>query len=751
LALEGADLGMWDWNLQTNDVYFSPRYLSMLGYGPTELFHTVGTWENLLHPEDRERAKQHIRSCLKKTPPTWNIEFRLQAKGGQYLWILGRGKVVEFSQDGLPLRAAGTHLDITASKNAEKILKESEERFRLLYESAPLPYQSLDNNGHFLDVNQAWLDTLGGYTKDEVVGRSFGDFLRPEWKEHFKYNFPRFQDKGEILGVEFEMVKKDGSAILVYFNGKIGYDEEGDFQQTHCIFQDITEQRANEELVRKSKEEWEKTFDAMSDIVTIQDKDMRIVRANKAAHQFFQANYGELNFKHCYEVFTGTSEPCQGCPLVETLQEKDHRSAIMIHENLGKIFQISSSQISDENGEFQYLVHIAKDITEQKKLEEELFQAHKMEAIGTLAGGIAHDFNNILSAIMGYSEIAKLSIPADSDATKDIDQVIKSSRRAADLVQQILSFSRKSDRRLEPINPHLIIKEALKMLRSSLPTTINMVEDIDNECEKILADPTNIHQIIVNLCTNSLHAMENEKGVLSVSLYRKEINDEEIIGEAEVTAGPFIVLEISDTGHGMDQAMIDHIFDPYFTTKEVGKGTGLGLSVIHGIIQDYHGFIRVDSKPGEGTTFYVYIPVLQQEILSSDKAEIDESLPTGSERILVVDDESMIANLNKAVLEQLGYKVTVIMQSIDALEQICTDPDQFDLVITDQTMPNLTGAELAKEVLRIKPDMPIILCTGYSSVLSEENALAIGIKKYAKKPVDRITLAKIVRQMLDEN
>jgi signal transduction histidine kinase/CheY-like chemotaxis protein len=421
-------------------------------------------------------------------------------------------------------------------------------------------------------------------------------------------------------------------------------------------------------------------------------------------------------------------------------------------KNVTSNIDYSDGEIGDLAESFDSMVKIIRQREEEKNnLETQLQHAHKMEAVGTLAGGIAHDFNNILSAIIGFAEMAKDDIPADSNAIKDIDQVIKASTRAADLVQHILTFSRMSGHSLEPLEPHLIIKEALKMLRASLPTTIKIQEDIDVNCGKVMADSTNIHQIIVNLCTNSLHAMEKEKGVLSVSLYRKEISDEEIAGEPEVSSGPFMVLEISDTGHGMEQATIEHIFDPYFTTKEVGKGTGLGLSIIHGIIKDYHGFIRVESKLGKGTTFHVYIPALQQETATTGEVKIDTSLPTGTERILVVDDESMIASINKTILERFGYKVTMTTNSLDALEKIRTDPDQFDLIITDQTMPNLTGAELAQRILKIKHNMPIILCTGYSSVLSEEEALAIGMKKYVRKPVDRKTLTKIVRQVLDEN
>lgn len=647
-------------------------------------------------------------------------------------------------------RTAELQEEIMQRKRVEKDLRESEKKYSFLYEEAPLPYQSLDYNGCFLEVNNAWLRLLG-FKKEEVIGKSFGEFFLPERKEHFAFDFPHFMHKEEILGVEFEMVKKDGSVILVHFNGKIAHDKDGNFQQTHCIFQDITEHRAFEEQIRKSKEEWEKTFDAMGDIVTIQDKNMHIVRANKAAYQFFkEAKYGELNGKYCYELFTGRSEACSGCPILNTLKSVETHSAIMTHENLGKTFRVSTSAITTEEGEFEYLVHVAKDITEQIRLEEELLQAHKMEAMGTLAGGIAHDFNNILSAIIGYSELALLDSPAGSNAARDMEQVIQAGNRAADLVQQILTFSRKSDHCLEPINPHLIIKEALKMLRSSLPSTIQIVMDIDKKCGKIMADPINIHQIVVNLCTNSLYAMENEKGVLHVSLQRKEVSDKEVIGESDVSSGPFIVLEIRDTGHGMDQVTAARIFEPYFTTKGIGKGTGLGLAVIHGIIQDYHGFIQVKSVPEEGATFSVYIPALQEEKPASNEIETTKDSPAGTERILIVDDESMIVNMNKTVLERLGYTVSTTTDSLDALEKVRTNPDQFDLIITDQTMPNLTGAELAQKILKIKHNIPIILCTGYSSILSEGDALAIGIKKYTRKPVDRTTLAQVVRKVLDE-
>lgn len=505
----------------------------------------------------------------------------------------------------------------------------------------------------------------------------------------------------------------------------------------------------NRSLLRKT-EEWEKTFDSMSDIVTVQDKSMLIVQANRAARIFFQNEKETIIGRKCFEIFQGTTAPCQGCPAVNSLQDTKKHSETIVHKCFGKIFYVSSAPIHDEEGDFQYLVHTAKDITEQKKLEDELFQARKMEAIGTLAGGIAHDFNNILSAIIGYSQLAKLNISQPDRVTADIDEVLKAGRRATDLVKQILNISRKSKQQQTSFEPYLIVKEALKMLRSSLPTSIAIRKNIDSHCGSILADPTNLHQIVVNLCTNAFHAMEDEQGVLEVSLQRKELGAAEIGGDSSISPGSFIVLEVSDTGRGMDEAEQAHIFEPYFTTKEPGKGTGLGLALIHDIIQAYHGFIRVQSAPGKGSTFSVYIPAVSLEVASPlEEPGAEEALPTGNERILIVDDEIAIAEMLKIMLETSGYRVSTTAKSTEALEKIQADPHQFDLIITDQTMPDLTGAELARKVLHINDKLPVILCTGYSSTLSRKDALAIGIKKYINKPVDRTTLITTVRKILD--
>ncbi len=519
-----------------------------------------------------------------------------------------------------------------------------------------------------------------------------------------------------------------------------------------ALIKEVNERKTAELTARKSKEEWENTFNSITDIVSLQDTNFQILKINQAGCDALGRESNDIIGRHCYKLFSYLDEPCHLCPLAETANTLEPHVREIFIEKLGKTFLVSAAPVLNENGTLTHLTHVARDITDKKKLEEDLFQALKMESIGTLAGGIAHDFNNILSIIMGYAELAKVHLPQDSKAHSDIDQIFKSSRRAADLVRHILTFSRKSAHYLEPLFPHLIVKEALKMLRASLPSTIHIQEDIDTNCGNIMADPTNIQQIVINLCTNALHSMEKEKGTLSIRLYRKTLNKKQIEAELDESPGLFVVLEIKDTGHGMDQHTITNIFDPYFTTKEVGKGTGLGLSVIHGIVKDYHGFIRVDSKPGKGSMFQIYIPALVEEASAKETSVDNEQvLPTGTERILIIDDESSIVAVNQKILERLGYTVTVTTESFWALEKIRSAPDQFDLVISDQTMPGLTGVELSKEILKTRPDMPIIICTGYSSVISEENFLAMGIKRYLKKPISTKRLAMSIRQVIDKS
>jgi CheY-like chemotaxis protein len=365
-----------------------------------------------------------------------------------------------------------------------------------------------------------------------------------------------------------------------------------------------------------------------------------------------------------------------------------------------------------------------------------------------LAGGIAHDFNNILGAILGYAEMAQEDSPTGSLLRKDIDQVVKASHRAKDLVKQILAFSRLTETELIPMQPAIIVREAVKMLRSSLPSTIDIQQDIDVNSGPILADPTQIHQIVMNLGTNALHAMEETGGTLSISLERKTLAEKDIVSEPGLQPGDYVQLSIGDTGPGIAPELWDKIFDPYFTTKEIGKGTGMGLAIIHGIVKSYGGCVFFHSRPGEGTIFQVLLPVVAEYTVVEDKPE--EIVELANERILFIDDEEILAEMGKSMLERLGYQVTVRSSSLEALTTFQNQPDMFDLVITDQTMPGMTGSDLARRILQIRPFMPIILCTGYSSLISEEKVRSLGIKGFAMKPLARKDIAAIIRKVLDK-
>jgi signal transduction histidine kinase/ActR/RegA family two-component response regulator len=398
---------------------------------------------------------------------------------------------------------------------------------------------------------------------------------------------------------------------------------------------------------------------------------------------------------------------------------------------------------------YTLLKRVQRQSKEQQKMEKQLQQAQKMEAIGTLAGGIAHDFNNILGAIIGYTEMARDDSPNGSSIAEDLDNVLEASDRAVGLVKQILSFSRQDETENVLLQPASIVNKAILMLRPSLPTTIEIIQDIDTKTGLIFADPTQIQQILMNLCTNAFHAMEKTGGRLDISLKEIDPRDGDLSHEPDVVAGTFIQLSVGDSGAGMTQEVKDKIFDPYFTTKGVGKGTGMGLSIAHGIIKSYGGFITLSSEPGKGTVFHVFLPVVNKEELPAKEAS--EQIPVGIERVLFIDDEDVLADMGKNMLERLGYHVTVRKSSLEALETFQNQPDQFDVVITDQTMPGMTGIDLARRMLQIRSDIPIILCTGYSSTISQEKAKSMGIKEFALKPVGKKDIAMLIRKVLDEN
>ena len=392
-------------------------------------------------------------------------------------------------------------------------------------------------------------------------------------------------------------------------------------------------------------------------------------------------------------------------------------------------------------------IRAIKAFQESKRKEIQLQQAQKMEAIGTLAGGIAHDFNNILSGIIGYAELAKMALGTNEKARKYIDQVMAGAWRAGKIISQILTFSRQAESEMRPLKVYLIVKEAVKFLRSSIPSTIHIIEKIDAK-DMVMADATQIHQVIINLCTNAYHAMKGAGGTLSISLRNAELSGEDL--EEGSPLGEYISLQIKDTGCGIDEDVIDRIFEPYFTTKEVSHGTGLGLAVVSSIVKKHKGMIKVHSRIGKGTVVDVFFPVFNSPLDQCTKPEYNIKAFEGTERILLVDDEQALLDSTQQILSSMGYTVSGFTDSISAYKAFAKEPNAFDLVITDMSMPNMDGRLLSEKILSLKKDMPIILCTGFHESFTEKDATKMGIRRYLHKPVPRQTLTLAIREELSK-
>jgi two-component system, cell cycle sensor histidine kinase and response regulator CckA len=414
-----------------------------------------------------------------------------------------------------------------------------------------------------------------------------------------------------------------------------------------------------------------------------------------------------------------------------------------IYRNLEQKVDDRTAELARTNRKLQ------REILERRRAESQLQQSQKLKAIGTLAGGIAHDFNNILAAVMGYTEMALMDTDSASPVHRRLVNVLKSTNRAKDLVHQILTFSRQNDPEIRPLAPVPIIKETLKMLRASLPSTVKIQQWIPGRSPMIMADPTHVHQILMNLCTNANHAMEEAGGTLEIRMAEVTCDAGTMESTQDLLPGKYLKLSVKDSGPGMSPDVLERIFDPYFTTKPNvdGDGSGLGLAVVHGIVHSHGGVIEVQSEPGTGTTVDVFFPVIE----TGEESELATGpVPHGQENILLVDDEQTLVEVGRQMLERLGYHAVPRTSSVEALEAFRANPDRFDLVITDQTMPNMTGMELAKELQAIRPGIPVILCTGFSEKISDDKALGLGILEFLFKPIALRDLADAVRRALDK-
>ncbi len=518
-------------------------------------------------------------------------------------------------------------------------------------------------------------------------------------------------------------------------------------------------QRAEEEL-RRSENRFRDISRSMADWIWEIDENNRYTYVSNSVNKVLGYSAKELIGKTPFDLMSekerGKIERILNELISKTEPIVDLENWNFSKDGILVCLLTSGVPIVDEDGQTAGYRGVNKDITKQKELEKEraamesrLHQAQKMEAIGVLAGGVAHDFNNILFPIIGYSEMLMEDISKDSPFRHDLEGIYKGALRARDLVQQILAFSHQDQNDLKVMKLQPIIKEGLKLIRATIPTTISISHDLQPDCDKVRAAPTQIHQIIMNLATNAYHAMEAAGGELKVGLKKIELSQYDRI-DPDLTPGFYACLTVADSGAGMDKQLAQKIFDPFFTTKKKGKGTGMGLSVVHNIVKSMNGAVKVYSEPGKGSEFHVYLPIAEDDFILKDPV-IDEPIQGGTESVLLVDDEKSIIAMVEFALERLGYQVHSNTSSIEALEAFKIFPDKYDLVITDMAMPKMSGEQLAVELIKIRPDIPILLCTGFSEMMTRENIHALGIRDLLLKPVMIKDLAKKIREVLDSS
>jgi len=695
---------------------------------------------DVVHPDDREFIdKAYTDSVKEKT--SYNIVHRLLLKDGtvKYVNVICR---TEYDKDGHPLRSTGTVQDITVLKQAELKSAESEERYRRLVQTINDLVFIINLDAKFEYLNPEF-EKITGYHSQDFIGHPFTEILAPEYVKSTVDRFKRGLSDETIPVYEVEILHKDGKTVPVELKVTSLLDDAGNAIGRIGLARDIRDRKQAEEALRESEEKYRSMMEAMNDPVSICSSDFKIEYMNSAMIKRIDR---DATGESCFRAIHGLDDKCPWCQPHKT-QNGDHFTTNIVSPKDNRSYLVSNSPIFHGDGSISQMT-IFRDTTDLNKIEAQLQQAQKMEAIGTLAGGIAHDFNNILFPMFGYLEMMLEDVPEDNPLHGHLAEVFNGAKRARDLVQQILTFSRQKDHELKPLKIHSVIKEALKLIKSSLPSTIEIIENIKTDCGLVIADTTRIHQIVMNLCTNAFHAMEEMGGKLTVNLKKVELATEDL-KDPSMISGLHVCLTIADTGQGMEQRVIDRIFDPYFTTKKEGKGTGLGLAVVHGIVKSHGGHISVYSEPGKGTEFKVYLPVIKEKKETS-KVETDTPIQNGDERILLVDDQDIIVQIEKQMLERLGYDVTAQTSSTDALEAFRMQPDKFDLVITDLTMPNMTGDKLAIELIKIRFEIPVILCTGFSEMMSKEKAESLGIKGFLIKPVVLKDLSSMIREVLDK-
>ena len=613
-----------------------------------------------------------------------------------------------------------------------------------LIDAISVPLFFLDLKGDFVGCNDAFSRFIGR-PDDEIRSSGVYNLLADGSSVDHQDLDRTLLQTGRVEPFEDEAIGSGGQRHSVIYRKSLLCDEEGNNTGIVTTIIDLSELKGVERALVTSESQKKAILDGFPGIIALFDVNLSAIWVNDNVWQSMEMPIGKL----CHEIICKKSADCENCAVPRSVIDGQVRIGTHRIENEGNgddsFYEVIGTPVKDGNGNVESVVVIARDVTDRFQLERQLRHAQKMEAIGTLAGGVAHDFNNVLTPIMGYTEIIKLKMRQegfeDPAIIDYLGEILKAGKRAKGLVDQILAFSRSNEQKESIQYLHPIVKEVIKLMRVSLPSTIRIDQDIDQDCGTVFVDPVQIHQILVNLCTNSAEAIGSDHGNLAVRLKKVEYQP--------VNDRGWVQLVIEDSGCGISPELRDRIFEPYFTTKEKGQGTGMGLALVHSIVKQHRGKIEVESEEGSGTTIIVSFPRAHKlnplhQIVCSDE------LVTGEGHVMLVDDEPQVMQVTSELLQSLGYRVTGRASSTEALRDFRENPDSFDLLLTDLTMPKMTGIELCAEAKKIRQDLPTILFTGYSETISKQSTDKAGIDDYCKKPVSLKELSQVVGRLINK-
>jgi PAS domain S-box-containing protein len=689
---------------------------------------------------------------------------------GQHLVPL---ETVRYRKDGTPVNvivasspiqiegelhgAVGVYTDITDRKRAEEALRVSEEKFRLTFESVPDAVTiSRIEDGRYLSVNNGFC-RITGYSKEEATGKTafeLGLYVNPADRERLLANL---QDKGMVDGFEVQYRMKDERVLDTLLSGKIFRYEKKDCLV--AVVKDVTQFKGTQEELRRSEKRYRDLFNSVSDLIYTQDLEGHFLSANRAMTEIFGYEPEEFIGHKTTDFMKPELRPLFYTEYIEKIKKQGHNEGVTSYfarDGRKTYLEYRSRLIKPGTGE-PYITGIGRDVTERilaekeiKKLNKQMLQAQKMEAVGTLAGGIAHDFNNLLQGILGFTQMLLMEKDGNDPDTAKLEQIEKAAHRASELTQQLLAFSRKVESNLRPVDLNQELEQVRNLLERTIPKMIAIELHLEDHLNVIRADPAQLEQVIMNFGVNARDAMP-DSGKLVFETENVTLDEEYCKAHLGARPGRYVLLSISDTGQGMDRETLEHIFEPFFTTKGVGSGTGLGLAMVYGIIKSHGGYIMCYSEPGEGTTFKIYLPVMEGDpVRNETETNRNAAVPEGgSETILLVDDEEILRDIGKDILEKFGYTVLLAADGESAVELYRENPEDISLVILDIVMPGMGGKKCLEEILKMNPQAKVVMASGYSINGRVKEVLDGGARAFIKKPYELKQMLAEVRKVLD--